>query len=59
MMSLIDDKSLIEDRDGNVFQLVNVPGDGKCLFHSFVRSSYININDPDDFRRDFIKAVQK
>jgi len=58
-MPLIDDNPLIQDRDGNLFQLVNVPDDGKCLFHSFVRSSYININGEDDFRHEFIKEVQK
>ena len=57
-MSTNSEKRLIKDKHGNIFQLTDVPGDGNCLFHSFVKSDYIQYNNHTDFRSVFIMYVE-
>jgi len=57
-MSTNSEKRLIKDKHGNIFQLNDVPGDGNCLFHSFVKSPSIPYSNHKEFRSVLVMHVE-
>ena len=57
-MSTNSEKLLIKDKHGNIFQLNDVPGDGNCLFHSFVKSPNIPYSNHKEFRSVLVMHVE-
>jgi len=52
-------EKVIKDKHGNIFKLVDVVGDGNCLFHSVVKSEHINISQHDDFRNYLVRTIEE
>ena len=47
----------VKDIDGNVFEVVDVLGDGNCFFHALCLSNIINILTHTDLRRHLVERV--
>ena len=47
----------IKDKDGSLFQIVDVPGDGNCFFHSAALSRLINVSEHKELRNVLVQRI--